>query len=312
MATTASGTPVDFPVTPTSAPSGPGAVSWGAVFAGAAGAAALTLILTLLGMGLGFSAVSPWANDGASATTLGLSAVVWITLTQLLASALGGYLAGRLRTRWLQLHPDEVYFRDSAHGFLAWAVATLITAALLTSAIASIVGGTVRAGASVAGAAGTAAMAGAAGAASGLVPGMGEGDEDTGTSYLLDSLFRQAGDPAAGTQRPPVTERDAREAQRIIVNTVRTGELPAQERSYLGRMVAERTGLTQEQAEARVGATYATIQTRLREAEAAAREAADEARKASAKTMLWMFVSLLVGAFAASLAGIYGGRQRDD
>ncbi|MFO0520199.1 MAG: hypothetical protein ACK515_07205 [bacterium] len=135
MAITASGTPVDFPVTPTGASSGPGAVSWGAVFAGAAGAAALALILTLLGMGLGFSAVSPWASEGVSATTLGLSAVAWITLTQLLASALGGYLAGRLRTRWLQLHPDEVHFRDSAHGFLAWAVATLITAALLTSAL---------------------------------------------------------------------------------------------------------------------------------------------------------------------------------
>jgi len=316
MATTSSGTPVDFPVTPpgpSSATSGASAVSWGAVFAGAAAAAALAMILTLLGMGLGFSAVSPWANEGVSARTLGLSTVAWITLTQILAAGLGGYLAGRLRTRWLQLHPDEVHFRDSAHGFLAWAVATLITVALLTSALASIVGGTVRAGASMAGAAGTAAMAGGAGAAAGLVPGMGDWDEDSGTSYLLDSLFRQQpGDAGAGMQRQPVSEREAREAQRIIMNTVRTGELPAQERSYLGRLIAERTGLTQGQAEARVGATYATIQTRLREMEANARQAADEARSASAKASLWMFVSLLAGAFVASLAGIYGGRQRDD
>lgn len=144
------------------------------------------------------------------------------------------------------------------------------------------------------------------------MPAMGEGSEEAGTSYLLDTLFRQAGDPAAATQRPPVTERDAREARRIIMNTVRTGELPAQERRYLGRMIAERTGLTVEQAEARVGATYATIQTRLREMEIAAREAADQAREASAKSTLWMFISLLIGAFVASLAGIYGGRQRDD
>lgn len=311
MALTASGTPVDFPVNPAPAPSG-SAVSWGAIFAGAAGIAALSLIFTLLGMGLGFSAASPWASEGASARTLGMSAVAWITLTQILASGAGGYIAGRLRTRWLQVHPDEVHFRDSAHGFLAWAVATLITVALLTSTIAAIVGGTVRAGASVAGAAGTTAMAGAAAAAGSVVPGMEGGAADAGTSYLLDTLFRQAGDAPADAKRPPITEREADEVQRIIMNTVRTGGLPAQERRYLGRLIAERTGLTQEQAEARVGTTYATVQTRLREVEVAAREAADEARKASAKATLWMFVSLLAGAFVASLAGIYGGRQRDD
>ncbi|MBY0439254.1 MAG: hypothetical protein K2W80_13790 [Burkholderiales bacterium] len=292
--------PVDFPANPASAPPAPGAVSWGAVLAGAAGAAALALILTLLGLGLGFSVVSPWANQGASATTLGLSAIAWLTLTQLFASALGGYLAGRLRTRWLQLHPDEVHFRDSAHGFLAWAVATLATAALLTSAIASIAGGT--------------------GAAGSLLPGIrgdSEGAGDAGTDYLLDALFRPATDaPAvdatAAVQRPPVTEREVREVRRIIMNTALSGELPQPDRRHLGRMIAERTGITPEQAEARAGAIHASIQTRLREAAAAAREAADRARKASAKTTLWMFISLLVGAFVATLAGIYGGRQRDD
>jgi hypothetical protein len=312
MPTTSAGTPVDFPIhAAAAAPSG-SAVSWGAIIAGAAGTAALSLILTLLGLGLGFSAVSPWVNDGASATKIGLSAIAWLTLTQLLASALGGYLAGRLRTRWPQLHPDEVHFRDSAHGFLAWAVATLATVALLTSALASIVGGTVRAGASMAGAAGPAAMAGAASAAGGMLPGADRAGEDGGLAYLLDSLFRQSTDVPDGAQRQPVTERDAREVRRIILETVRTGDLPAQERRHLGRMIAERTGLTPEQAEARVSATYAALQTRLREAESTAWQVADEARKASAKVTLWMFISLLVGAFVASVAGIYGGRQRDD
>lgn len=72
---------------------------------------------------------------GAAAAAIGVSTIVWLTLTQLLASAMGGYLAGRLRTRWLDLHTDEVYFRDTAHGFLAWAVASLATAAKLTSVI---------------------------------------------------------------------------------------------------------------------------------------------------------------------------------
>jgi hypothetical protein len=88
------------------------AVSWGAIFAGAAAAAALSLILLLLGTGLGLSSVSPWANEGVSATALSVSTILWLTFTQLAASAMGGYLAGRLRTKWVSVHGDEVYFRD--------------------------------------------------------------------------------------------------------------------------------------------------------------------------------------------------------
>ena len=144
-------------------------VSWGAILAGAAGAASLSLILLLLGTGLGLSWVSPWANQGASATTMGVATILWITFTQIAASGMGGYLAGRLRTTWAGVHTDEVYFRDTAHGFLAWGVATLVTAAALTSVIGSMVGAGAQAGASAAGGAAAAATAagvsGAAGAA---------------------------------------------------------------------------------------------------------------------------------------------------
>src|SRR6188508_2104624 len=142
------------------------AVAWAAIFAGAAAAAVLSLILLILGTGLGLSALSPWANEGASAKTLGIGTGIWVIFMQLAASVLGGYLAGRLRTRWLNLDTDEVVFRDTAHGFLAWSVATLFTAALLSSTITSMVSGGVRAGASVAsGVASTATTAAASGAA---------------------------------------------------------------------------------------------------------------------------------------------------
>src|SRR6187397_2421655 len=123
-----------------------GAVSWGAVIAGAAGAAALSLVLFLLGTGLGFAVVSPWAGEGVSATAAGVSTIVWVTLVQLLASVLGGYLAGRLRTRWVTVRTDEVFFRDTAHGFLAWAVATLLMATLLSSAAGSALSAGLKAG----------------------------------------------------------------------------------------------------------------------------------------------------------------------
>ncbi|HSM26564.1 MAG TPA: hypothetical protein VK855_00500, partial [Thioalkalivibrio sp.] len=116
-------------------------MSWAAIIAGAAGAAVLSLLLLILGTGLGLSAVSPWTMEGISAATFGIATIAWLSFTQLAASGMGGYLAGRLRTKWTAVPTDEVFFRDTAHGFLSWAVASLLTAAVLTSVVGSIVGG---------------------------------------------------------------------------------------------------------------------------------------------------------------------------
>src|ERR1035437_545242 len=94
-------------------------VSWAAVIGGAFVAAALSLILLALGAGLGLSSVSPWSNVGASASTISTAAIAWLILMQVISSSMGGYLAGRLRTKWANIHTNEVYFRDTAHGFLA-------------------------------------------------------------------------------------------------------------------------------------------------------------------------------------------------
>ena len=294
------------------------AVSWGAIAAGAAGAAALSLILLILGTGLGLSSVSPWSQHGVSATTLGVGTILWLTLTQLLASGMGGYIAGRLRTRWVALHSDEVYFRDTAHGFLAWAVASLATAALLTSVIGSILGTGVQAGASVVGGvASTATTAVTAGAAAAGSQADKPGADGGPLNYFVDSLFRRPitneVTPAAsgGTAAAPVSASPA-EVARIFLNSVRSGALPAADVTYVGQSVAQRTGLSQQDAEKRVIDTYTGLQTKLRDAEVAAKDAADKARKASAYAALWLFVSLLIGAFVASLAATFGGRHRDD
>jgi len=295
-------------------------VSWGAIAAGAAAAAALSLILLILGVGLGLSSVSPWANDGVSAAAFGISTILWLTLTQLLASAMGGYLAGRLRTRWIGVHADEVYFRDTAHGFLAWAVSSLATAALLTSVIASILGGGVQAGASVTGGvAGTASSAVGGAAASTRWTQDGNGGP---MAYFVDSLFRPEATATAITASDTETSggfnttgrpsaEDVAEVGRIFMHVSLSEPLPADDVRYVGQIVAQRTGLSQQAAQTRVTEVYAKVQARVRDAEAAAREAADQARQTSAYSALWLFVSLLVGAFVASLAATYGGRRRD-
>jgi hypothetical protein len=285
-------------------PGGPTAVSWGAIFAGAAAAAALALILLLLGTGLGLSSISPWAQEGASAKALGVGTIVWVTFMQLAASALGGYMAGRLRTKWVGLHTDEVAFRDTAHGFLAWAVAMLLTAALLTSAVSAIVSGGVQAGAQIAGSAASAAAAAAAGGAASAGADAAKSGDGGPMGYLLDSLFRGP----KGPKGPSSAEQASAEVTRIFANAAGTGKLPEQDARYAAQVVAQRSGVSQQEAEKRVNETFNQIQTKKKEA----REAADTARKASAAAALFLFISLLIGAFIASYAAIIGGRQRDD
>ncbi len=256
------------------------AVSWSAVIGGAFVAAALSLILLALGAGLGFSSISPWAGVGASASRLGIAAVGWIIAAQIMASAMGGYVAGRLRTKWTSVHGDEVYFRDTAHGLLVWAVGSVMTAALLISVGSSLAGGVARAGTAAA------TLGNSAPASAG--PG------DGANAYDIDGMFR-SDHPA-----PDRTDAAVRmEVGRIYAHALETGSLSAADRTYAGTLIASRTGLSQADAEQRASSTIANAQ-----------QALETARKGAAKLSLWIFIALLSGAFCASVAATIGGRQR--
>jgi hypothetical protein len=209
---------------------------------------------------------------------VGKGAIVWLILTELIASSIGGYLAGRLRTKWVNVHTDEVYFRDTAHGFLVWAVGLVITAAFLASAVASV-GRNARAGAT------TIESSSATAPRSTFSP----------NAYLVDSLLRTT---------PPRTSPDdaaiRSEVGLILVNGLREGNIPPTDKSYLVQVVAARTGISEPEAEKKVDDTFAQ-----------AMQAADTARKAVAHSMYWTFLALLIGAFCASFAATIGGKQRD-
>ena len=275
-------------------------VSWGAIFAGAAAGAALSLILLVLGAGLGFSVASPWSATRETAATVGSAALGWLAFTQLVASSVGGYLAGRLRIRWVNVHEDEVWFRDTAHGLLAWAVATLIAAAVLGSAVTGLLGGAAQVGGDVAKIASTATAAAGASAAANR--------DGVQTPYYVDTLFR------ADSPQPadPNDAQTRAEALRIFANDMRAGSMGPEDVRYLGQVVARRTGIPPADAEKRVANAFNQASKSLVNAQIAAKQAADEARKAAAYSALWMFVALLAGAFFASLAALAGGRQRDD
>lgn len=269
------------------------AVAWPAIFAGAVAAIAVSLLLLTLGSGIGLSSGSFWPGQGATLGTLTVWAAVWLIIVQWAASGLGGYITGRLRTKWVSVHNDEVLFRDTAHGFLSWAVATALTAMLIASTASSIVAGGARAVTSVASGAAQGASQGAAQSSSPADP----------TGYLVNSLFRSS------TPNPADSAADVKaEAGRIIVSSLRSGSMSPADRTYLAQLAAARTGISPQEAEKRVDDVIA----RAKDAEAKVRAAADEARKSAAKLSYFTAFSLLIGAFIACVAAAIGGRQRDD
>lgn len=255
-------------------------VSWAAVLAGALAALALTLVLLWFGTGMGFSVVSPWSDSGVSATTFKIGTGLYLVVVAMISSAIGGHIAGRLRTPWYGIHSNETYFRDTAQGFLAWALASIVGALLLASAATTIIGST---------AGGLAQGASSAAAAQSSGP----------MSGYVDQLLRP--DPTSATV-PAGDANDIRaELTRLLTSSFSTErDLKPADRTYVAQVVARRTALSQADAEKRVNDIVTQAKSDL-----------DKARKAAAQLAFWMAASLLVGAFAASIAAAEAGAFRD-
>lgn len=263
-------------------------IAWGPVLGGAVVAVAVTVLLGAIGSGWGLASLSVY-GDNPSATTFTVIAAIWLLIMHWVASFFGGYLAGRLRAGWGGVHGDEVMFRDTAAGFVAWAAATLFIIGLVGSGAGSALSGLGHAASAIAGSA-------AGGAAHAAQAEMGSDG-----SYMVDTLFRST---APDGKETPAEARA--EAGRILA-TGAVGEISKPDHDYLVQMVAARTGMEPAEATKRVDAVIATEQ----EAVAKAKQAADAARKAAGRLALFTGFSMLVGAFIACVAGAVGGRQRD-
>lgn len=256
------------------------AVSWAAIIAGAAVAAAAALIMFTLGAGLGFAIMPTPTDRHPSATTFAVTSVIWLVVTQWLTAAIGGYVTGRLRTRWVNVHTHEVFFRDTAHGLVTWALGALLGATLALGAFGSM------ASAGMRGAGAMGAMAANAG-------------PDDAMRYSIDSLLRPAA-PSDNNGDGGDTANDYGQAARMLMHGIGQREMPTADRDYLAQWVAKRSGIPVEEARQRVDDTVTSM-----------RQAADTARKAAAKTSVLTALSLLVGAFIACVAAALGGRLRD-
>jgi hypothetical protein len=284
------------PIGATSSPVvGTSFVEWGAVIAGAFLAAAISFVLLTFGAAIGLSAVSPWPNSGASAKVVASIAVFWAMAQQIGAFMAGGYVAGRMRSRWHETG-HEADFRDGLHGGLVWAVGVVIGAALFLSTAGSVA----KTGAEAAGGAATAASASSSDPMDAVLDPM-----------LRPTTVAQAGTPSAAT--PPAAQTPAARARavatgdetraemsRLLSSAVATGSLSGESRAYLVQIVAQRAGIPQQEAERRVDQAFN-----------AAREAADKARRAGILTGFVTAASLLLSLGAAWWAAMRGGNHRD-
>lgn len=262
-----------------------GGLSWPSIVAGAVAACALTLVLLAFGTGLGLTMVSPWSGSGVSATTFKITTGLYLVVIAMLASSIGGYLAGRLRSSWTDVDRDEVYFRDTAHGFIAWALATVLGATALAIPATALVGGS------------------AVGVSQGAVnAAQSSGPMDAYVDTLLRPDPAGAGGSANAAAGGPANAADSRgEMVRLFTRSFRNGgELKGADREYVVKVVAARTGMSQADAEKRVNEVVAQIKAD-----------ADAARKATASLAFWLTAAMLLGAFCASLAATEGGGLRD-
>lgn len=259
-------------------------VDWPAILAGALAAAAISLVMLTFGSAIGLSLTNPFGREGVSLFWIAIAMALWVVWVQVSAFMIGGYLAGRMRRRNLDATEHESDVRDGFHGLLVWAAAVVIGALLALGGLGGFVRG---AGSAIATAAG---------------PALEQAVPDDPFASAVDVLFRGS-DPAAAD---PAAARA--EAGRIIVAGI-TGEgIAEDDRAYLVQLVAARTELAPQEAQARIDDVIAR-------AEAVQADIAEAAEQASRVAILVAFITaaaLAVGAAGAWFAATMGGNHRDN
>ena len=226
---------------PIPTPGGPlSYIHWGPVFAGAVIAAAVWSVMMAFASAVGLMIVSPSPTWRDGSAWLAVLSGFWIIVVTVGSYALGGYLAGRVRSTW-KAASDEIDFRDGAHGLLVWAVGVVLSVALLWATAATFTAANNA----------TSTPRESAGA-----PGF--------LAYELDRLFRSE------RRLEPVAADVRAEASRILMKGLGRQELPSDDRVHLQRLVAGATGLGVPETERRV----ITVLTEARNSAAQARRTA--------------------------------------
>lgn len=278
------------------------AISWRAIFAGAIAATGISLVLMLLGTGLGLAFSGPDPNDSQTVFSFTNKVIIWLIVMQWIASGLGGYIAGRLRTKWTNIDSDETFFRDTTSGLVTWCVATLLTAAFIVTTTAATVSSGGRMALMATQMHKYRSQPENGGMPMRLAPFL---------DYQTDMLFRSVPSQPLGEEAEvpvrPYAGDARREASAILMNSMKTGALSENDRNYLASLIAMHANISQEDAMNRVNAAAQKVTGMKAEIKAMA----DKARRMSSTFSLLTALSMFLGAFIAAVTAVIGGRERD-
>ena len=276
-------------------------LDWAAIIGGIVLSSAISLLLLTFGSAVGLSFANFHNATGVAPIWVAIAAASWLLWVQISSFMAGGYLTGRMRRRFHDATEHESDVRDGAHGLLVWAGGLIVSAII-------IVGGVGSAATAIGNAVGTATTAAsnvAQGAAANPQAANAVGSLNP-QAYVTDQLFRLP----AGAAAPQGTTTDFRgEAGRILATSAASGTaVSADDKTYLGQLVAQNTGLPADQANARVDQVLKSID----DAKAKAADAAESARKMAVLAAFLTAASLLVSAVGGYWAAMKGGRHRDE
>jgi hypothetical protein len=256
-------------------------VDWGAIAAGTVIASAITLVLAGFGASLGLSLTS-LSGTGMSGVGLSIAAGLWVLWVAITSMVAGSYVTGRMRRRAGDANEQEVIVRDGAHGLVVWALSAIVGAMLAASAVSGIA----KTGAEIARTA-TSAVSTVAGASS---------------DYAIDVLTRSE------TSATPLDEATKQQIGRILSRSVVDGQINADDRAYLTRTIAARSGIAQAEVERRIDSTVAQAKATAERA----RLAAETARRIGVLIAFLTAAAMAIAAAAAWWGAGVGGRHRDE
>ena len=89
---------------------------------------------------------------------------------------------------------------------------------------------------------------------------------------------------------------------------IATGGIADSDRTYLVSLIEHKSGASPQDAKSRVD----EFVTAMNDAKTEAAKAADAARRVAAETAIYTALSMLIGAFIASVSAVLGGHLRDE
>ena len=267
-------------------------LSWGAIFCGLFVTLAVFITLQLLGAGIGISTLDVQdTGDNPQAGTLGIGAGIWWFIVGLISLFLGGWVAGHLANT-----PERT--ASALHGLVVWSLMYLVMFWLVTTALASLVGGAVGAigkGISTAGQAATSQQG---------QQTISKAIQSVGIDpNMIQQSLGQAVGPNTTGQNQNVTKS---------IQDYLQGDRTPQERQKLVQSVARTTGKTPQEADQMITnmeQKAEQVKAKAGEVKEQAKEAGQKAVKITGGSLIGLAIVMIIGAIVAMLGGVAGAPQ---